>query len=84
MPQVLFIYPSYDWYPPLTSIKVKSENLSSTISSIKKEWEKFSSAGDFNYYFLDESFDKLYESEQNLSEILIYISSLTIFIACLG
>ena len=38
----------------------------------------------FNYTFLDESFNEMYQSEQRVGKIAIIFSTLAILIACLG
>ena len=38
----------------------------------------------FQYTFLDADLDEIYESEQNLSAVVRYVTLLAIFIACLG
>jgi putative ABC transport system permease protein len=38
----------------------------------------------FSYSFVDENFDKMYRSEQNLSTLLNIFAALTVFVACMG
>ncbi|MFC4875022.1 ABC transporter permease [Negadavirga shengliensis] len=38
----------------------------------------------FSYSFVDENFDKMYRSEQNLSTLLNIFATLTVFVACMG
>lgn len=66
------------------SLRIKSEDIPSTLNYLKTTWESFTSNIAFDYYFLDEDFDKLYKSELRISRILGYFSMITIFIACIG
>ncbi len=65
-------------------IRISSKDISGTISHIKDEWKKFVPNKPFEYFFLDEDLNKLYQSEQKTGEILTSFSLLAIFIACLG
>jgi putative ABC transport system permease protein len=38
----------------------------------------------FDYYFLDESLDKLYRSEKNFKDLFFYFTLIALIIACLG
>jgi putative ABC transport system permease protein len=65
-------------------IKVKTKDVSSLLTSIKTEWEKFNTEEPFSYAFIDELFYKTYTAEQKTGTILFIFAGLTIFIACLG
>ena len=65
-------------------IRFKPADISGTISLIKDQWKKFVPGKPFEYFFLDENFDKLYQSEQKTGQIFTTFSVLAIFIACLG
>jgi len=65
-------------------IKMRSENISSTIESIKKTYNSFKPDIPMDFHFLENDFDKLYRSEQRMSKILSYFSVLAIIISCLG
>jgi len=65
-------------------IKVKSENISSTINGVKELWAKFFPQYPFEYNFLDESIDKMYKSEEKYSRVISTFSVVALFIACLG
>lgn len=65
-------------------VRISPGDISGTVSSIEKEWKKFVPNKPFEYFFLDDDFNKLYESEQKTGEIFTVFSVLAIFIACLG
>jgi putative ABC transport system permease protein len=66
------------------AVKLEAGNFSNAITSIEKLWNTVASGQPFNYYFMDESFNKTYEAEQRLGRIFIIFTILSIIIACLG
>src|SRR5690606_24036297 len=66
------------------SLKVKSDNFSETISEVEQIWKEQAPHRPFLYSFLDEEFDKQYQSEFRFKKIFTVFSVLAIFIASLG
>jgi len=67
------------------SIRISPSNLSNTVVFIGKTWQNFNLSGSpFSYQFIDESFGRLYRSEENTKQIFSYFMILSIFIAVLG
>jgi putative ABC transport system permease protein len=66
------------------SIKVATDDISDVLGSLEAIWKKMEPARPFEYFFLDDTFDQLYQSEQKIAEIFFVFSSMAIFIACLG
>ncbi len=66
------------------SIKIKSENMAETIKNIEKEIKDIIPGYAFEYEFLDERLDMLYQAEQRMENIARNISVLAIFLSCLG
>ena len=54
------------------------------MESIKRIWQKLNPAEPFEYSFLDQDFQRNYESETQLSEIVKYFTLIAILISCLG
>ncbi|MEP4946000.1 MAG: FtsX-like permease family protein, partial [Flavobacteriaceae bacterium] len=65
-------------------VKLESGNFGNTISQIQQLWDTRSPSLPFDYQFMDESFNEVYENERRLGDIFIIFTSLSIFIACLG
>lgn len=65
-------------------VKMKHENIFSTIESIRKTYDSFKPVLPLNFHFLDDDFDNLYQTEQRIGKILTYFSLLVIIISCLG
>jgi len=66
------------------SLKISGENIPETIDFLQKKWMEFAPGQPFEYSFLDERFNEMYESEQKLGQIFGIFAFLAIFIACLG
>ncbi len=66
------------------SIKIDGNNIQSAISTIEQTWHKYLPEVPFDYTFLDEKFQKLYNSEQQQGSLFTIFSFIAIFIACLG
>ena len=66
------------------SIKISTDDIPSTLGSIEKIYKRFSPLIPFEYFFLDDAFDRLYKSEEKFEKIFQYFSLLAICIALLG
>jgi putative ABC transport system permease protein len=80
-PLSLFLRPNY---PRYISIKINSKDIQKTIAQIQATWNQFNPEYPFEYYFLDERFDSIYQSEEKMQSLFSYFSLLSIFISCLG
>jgi putative ABC transport system permease protein len=70
--------------PKKMLVKLNAGDFSKGISKLETAWEKFAPGQPFNYYFMDDSFNNTYDTEQRLGKIFVIFTSLSIFIACLG
>ena len=50
------------------TIKLSIDNVQSSLAQIENTWKKFLAERDFEYYFLDETYAKLYQSEESFSK----------------
>jgi putative ABC transport system permease protein len=66
------------------SIKLNTDDIQGTLGSIEKIFKQFSPLISFEYFFLDDAFDRLYRSEERFERIFQYFSLLAICIALLG
>lgn len=82
------IEPLAMWMNPadnrLVVVRISGNDISEILANIEQEWSRVAPAFPFAYRFLDEDFDRLYKSEQRVSEVLTLFAGLAIFIACLG
>jgi len=66
------------------SIKIGGHNINSSIDTIQEAWRKAQPEVPFEYTFLDERFQRLYNSEQQQGSLFTMFAFIAIFIACLG
>ncbi len=55
-----------------------------TIDLLRQKWTQFNLDYPFEYSWLDEEFDRLFNTERRTGQILLVFSILSIFITCLG
>jgi putative ABC transport system permease protein len=66
------------------TIKLQPGDFKQTLESVKLAWTKVAPGQPFNHYFLDDSFNSTYDTEQRLGKLFITFTILSIIIACLG
>jgi putative ABC transport system permease protein len=66
------------------SIRVDASDLAGSIEAIGKRWTEIEPGFPFDFTFLDQSYDELYNAERRIGKLFIYFSVIAIFIACLG
>ena len=80
-PLVLRIDHDWDWY---VCVKIRSENIIRTLNTIKAVYQRFNPQYPFEYNFLDEQLDRLYDSDHRTFQIFQYFTVIAILISCLG
>ncbi|MCF7910899.1 MAG: ABC transporter permease [Candidatus Cloacimonetes bacterium] len=65
-------------------IRIKGENLHQTMGDIKGIIQQYNPDDPFQYVFLDEHLNRMYEGEDRLIKLFSYFTGMIIFIACLG
>ena len=80
------IKPAYLFLEPgnIIVVSVRSNNQRQTISAIQRLYEKYNSGFPFTFNFLDEAYQKQYDSETRVSALSKYFAGLAIVISCLG
>ncbi|MDB5149786.1 MAG: FtsX-like permease family protein [Mucilaginibacter sp.] len=66
------------------TVKIDGNHINSALATLEQTWKKYQPETPFEYSFLDERFQKLYNSEQEQGNLFTIFSCLAIFIACLG
>jgi putative ABC transport system permease protein len=80
-PVVLQIYPRVLYK---IAVKLQTSDIRSTIAFIEEQWNKFAPEYPFDYEFMDESYGKMYKSEEKLSSLLWIFAAMAIVVGCLG
>lgn len=85
-PFALFNQTSKSYFIPnsFVVVRVRPEDLKETVSMIKSEWQGVAPDMPFEYTFMDNNFEKGYDSAERLGNVFLVFSFLTIFVACLG
>jgi ABC-type antimicrobial peptide transport system permease subunit len=80
------IKPGYMFLEPGTTIvaSVQSNNQRQTIAAIERLYERYNPGFPFTFNFLDEAYQKQYDSETRVSALSTYFAGLAIVISCLG
>lgn len=65
-------------------IKVKGDDMPGTIAFLEAEWKKFLPTRPFEYRFLDEAYQNMYQTEIQLGKVMNLFSAVAIILACLG
>ncbi|MDE3212253.1 MAG: ABC transporter permease [Bacteroidota bacterium] len=63
---------------------IQAKNQQATLKAIRQLYEKFHPGFPFTYNFLDEAYQKQYDSETRVSVLSKYFAGLAIIISCLG
>jgi putative ABC transport system permease protein len=66
------------------TVKLSTDNIKTTLAQLESTWKKFSAERPFEYTFLDETYAKLYQSENRFQKVFVSLVILGIIIACLG
>ncbi|HNP94499.1 MAG TPA: ABC transporter permease [Cyclobacteriaceae bacterium] len=66
------------------SIQLDAKSRDTALEQVGRTWESMQFDRTYEYFFPAERMDELYESEDNLINILTYATGFAIFIACLG
>ena len=81
-PLVMYLQPIYEG--EFMAIKVKTSEMQQMVTTIGNRWKELVPNYEFEYRFLDESFDKLFDQEKKLGQLFTVFSSLAVFVSCLG
>jgi len=66
------------------SLKYQGDNPAAMIASIKKIWDDHFQSDPYNYFFLDEFFNRQYDENNRFGEVFALFAILAITIACFG
>ncbi len=65
-------------------VKVQSDNLQQTLSSIQQVWDQMVPGSAFSFEFLDENLAQLYNTEERSGYLFLVFATIAIVIACVG
>ena len=66
------------------SIKLKTDDVSKSLAEIQQTWARYFPNDPFNYFFLNQHFDRQYKSDILFGKVFGFFAMLAILVACLG
>jgi putative ABC transport system permease protein len=82
---ILFMDSALSWIPAdYFSVKVNQNNMAQMVNSIKSTWDNNFPESSFDFFFLDDFYNRQYQQDTQFGHIFTLFSSLAIFIACIG
>ncbi|MGB3779587.1 MAG: ABC transporter permease [Tunicatimonas sp.] len=77
----IFYYDQKNW---TLYVKTTGEQASSAIAAAETLWKQYNPEYPFDYKFLDERYDALYQSDQRTGRLFNYFTGIAILVSCLG
>jgi putative ABC transport system permease protein len=65
-------------------VKTAGHNIAQTLAFVSQKWKDFAPYRPFEYRFMDEDYQKMYDSEARIGQIFNIFSVIAIILACLG
>jgi putative ABC transport system permease protein len=65
-------------------VRTSGRNAAQAVKAVEKVWQQYNAGFPMQYTFLDETYDKLYRSEQRTGSLFDVFTLIAIFISCLG
>lgn len=66
------------------AVRISSSDVKSSIGFITATWNKFSPGYPIDYSFMDESYDRMYKSEEKLGSLLWIFIVMAVVVGCMG
>lgn len=73
-----------EWGYDELSVKIDGARTEEAIALVKGIWEQQITSYPFEYSFLDQHFEKLYQSDKQMSAVVTVMAGLAILISCMG
>ncbi|MFC2112443.1 ABC transporter permease [Bacteroidota bacterium] len=65
-------------------VKLSGSNMQETIEFVNQTWETFTTEYPFDYFWMNEDYERLYDTEKKTSSIFVSFALISLVIACLG
>lgn len=82
--ETMFLFNTTEWGFSNMSVKINGEQPREALAYVQSVWQKNCPGVPFDYEFLDEHFEELYEADAQVSVIVGTLALLAILISCLG
>lgn len=81
-PCILFMDP--DWYWNTMYVKTTGNDAKKALAAVETLWKQHNADYEFNYVFMDESFDSMYKSDIRSGKLFNIFAGVAILLSCLG
>lgn len=84
-PVILFMDPAYGWVPVrYFSVRLDTRDMDRMVASVRKVWDQQFPESSFDYFFLDEFYDRQYQDDRQFARVASMFCGLAIFIGLIG
>ena len=84
-PVILFMDRALGWIPTdYFSVKLAAGSMHDKVAQLKKTWQEFFPESSFDFFFLDEFYNRQYRQDIQFGNNFMLFSLVAIFIACMG
>ena len=66
------------------SLRIQTGDLQKTVDHVRRSWEKAFPGNPFEYFFLDDFFNRQYENERKFGKLFTTFAVLAMIVGCLG
>lgn len=80
-PMIFYCSPFYGEY---YSLRITPENLQASVEGIRTSYQKAFPGNPFDYFFLDDYFNRQYENEKKFGKLFNVFAGLAVVVGCLG
>ncbi|RKN82897.1 ABC transporter permease [Ulvibacterium marinum] len=81
--KILFIYPTF-YYGEYLTVNMSGKHVTATVADVERQFNALFPKDPFDYFFLDQYFNRQYQADIKFGTICLLFSILAIFIAALG
>lgn len=82
--ETLMMFSQRDWGYGEMSVKINAAKAKEAIAYIESVWNRHVTGHPFEYSFLDQHFETIYNSDKQVSRVVSILATLAIIISCLG
>jgi putative ABC transport system permease protein len=75
---------NFTWMFSFITLTLSTEEISRTLSFVQDKWEELFPGIPYEYYFLDEDFNRLYRSEEKTGTLIGAFALIGVLVACFG
>jgi putative ABC transport system permease protein len=84
-PLILFMDPAYPWVPmQYFSVQFSTTDALALVDRVQREWNAAFPESSFDYFFLDEFYDRQYQDDRQFARVATLFCALAIFIGLIG